>query len=59
MQCMRVDLADKVANGSIAQPPLVKVNQKPPKSQAKTKSSIFTKAISFGRSKSDEGLNKL
>ena len=62
MQRRRADLADKVANGPIAQLQLVKVNQKSPKSQksqTKTKSNIFTKAFSFGRSKSDGKFTKL
>jgi len=59
MQRTRADLADKVANAPVARPQLVKVNQKSQKSQRKNKSSIFTKAISFGRNKSDEGFTKL
>jgi hypothetical protein len=43
MQRMRADLADKVANGPVAQPQLVKVNQKPQKSQTKTKSTFSPK----------------
>ena len=59
MQHRRADLADKVANAPVAQPQLVKVNQKSQKSQTKTKSSILTKGISFGMSKSDEGFTIL
>jgi hypothetical protein len=59
MQRRRADLADKVAKAPIAQPQLVKVNQKSPKSQTKTGSNVSTKAISFARSKSDEGFTKL
>ena len=59
MQRRRADLADKVAKAPVAQPRLVKVNQKSSKLQAKTSSNVFTKAISFARSKSDEGFTKL
>ena len=59
MQRRRADLADKVAKAPVAQPQLVKVNQKSPKSQTKSSLNVFAKAISFARSKSDEGFAKL
>ena len=59
MQRTRVDLADKFASAPIAQPQLVKVNQKAQKSQTKSKSNIFTRAISFGKNKSDKGFTKI
>jgi hypothetical protein len=58
----RADLADKVkaAKPSAAQSEVIVVNEKSTKSQTKSSSNIFSKALSFGRrSKSDEGFTKL